>query len=141
MRWDNYINLVIGKPWVNRTRGPKEFDCYGLLIDSLEKVKNLNIPVADGYFECESIESAGKTELETENWIETTSNFADAFAAYDENNDMFHVGAVTPHGCLHAFGLHGSGSVALHKLSKLTRLLQLSNPKFKELKFYRYANS
>lgn len=140
MRWDSYINSVIGKPWENRKRGKESFDCYGLLIDAFEKVKHLEIPIADGYFECKAIETIGKNELEKQNWIETTSNYADAFAAYDKNGNMFHVGAVTPHGCLHAFGLNGNGSVALHKLSKLIRLLQLSNPQYKELKFYRYAN-
>ncbi|MGB2265140.1 MAG: hypothetical protein ACPH3C_08140 [Glaciecola sp.] len=137
MKWDIYINTVVGKPWVNRSTGPDSFDCWGLVVDSLLNVDCIEAPDVDGYIDNEPIENIGTKAIKSVFWLESSESDAHIFACYDNNNNMVHVGRVTPHGALHAFGMHGNGQVSLHTIPTIRRLMILSNPRFKEIKFYR----
>ncbi len=49
MKAEDYINEVVGKPWVNRAEGPDTFDCWGLVIDSFRRVDGVELPQIEGY--------------------------------------------------------------------------------------------
>ncbi len=40
----HWVNHYIGLPWVAYARGPTSFDCWGLVLDVLEKQFNIHLP-------------------------------------------------------------------------------------------------
>lgn len=54
MRAEEYINLVVGKPWESRAEGPDSFDCWGLVIDSFKKIDGVHLPQIKSYANIDS---------------------------------------------------------------------------------------
>lgn len=113
----DWINQVVGKPWVDRAAGPNAFDCWGLVTDSFLQIDGVTLDVAPGYVEGEPIETAGNNFRDQLNWPEQEGpTNGCVFCVYLSNGSMVHVGrilAITGIGlyAVHAAGKDGVGQV------------------------------
>lgn len=125
-----WIESVVGKPWVDRASGPDSFDCWGLVIDKFKRVDNIDLDPVSGYESGDPIELAGPAEALL--WTETDSGQDGCvFAVYSESGDMIHVGLVmmiykAGIYAVHAAGKNGIGQVVAeplhHVVKRYTRL-------------------
>lgn len=136
MNEKDYIDSVNGKPWVNRSTGPDSFDCYGLMIDYFKRVKNITLPLIDGYKDNESIRKIGQAGEVF--WNECDIKDAESFACYDSCGAMLHVGIVTSYGYLHAFGKADTGQVYLHDTRRFNAAVKLGLPQLAQVKYFKW---
>lgn len=115
MNAEEYINSVVGKPWKNRANGPDNFDCFGLVLDSFDRVDGIILPQVPGYSDvnCKT-EVAATAELNTGNWVQCGKAEGAMMVSYDASGSPVHVGRVLAGGVLHALGKNGGGSVKWH---------------------------
>lgn len=133
-----WINSVVGKPWVDRSTGPDKFDCWGLVVDSFQRIDGVVLPEVAGYESGEPIENIGTTAAN--GWHEIP-DAADGcvFCVYLNNGSMVHVGRVLMINkagfyAVHAAGKDGVGQVAAEPLRSIKsryagRLKYFSGPK------------
>lgn len=131
----NYINSVVGKPWVNRAEGPDAFDCFGIVIDSFRKVDGIEIPVICGYSDgSDDIESGFDIESNSGAWRKSQARDGAVMVAYN-NDKPAHVGRCIAGGVLHALGNQdGQGSVQFHDYKMLRKI-------FNRVEYYALNNS
>lgn len=134
MSVDDFIQKVIGVPWVNRSCNFNEMDCWGLVILYYQYVLGISLKDIDGYksktscIELEAIPEAKR------HWIKINAPVNHCvFIAY-QNQQPGHVGVVIDSYVLHAKGneTHG-GQVQYNRLDAITRCYQ-------KVEFYEYAN-
>ncbi len=102
MNAEEYINSVVGKPWVNRSEGPDDFDCWGIVIDSFRKIDGIELPQIGGYVdhECDTGEAAQEA-LDTNNYAKCQPTNGAIMTAFF-NGKLVHVGRCLAGGVLHA---------------------------------------
>lgn len=91
MTQKEFVDLVIGKPWVSRDISLDGMDCYGLVVLYYRHVLGIDIQIPDGYFEFEEpLYLAGASKC---NWEETNgpSNDGIMFVLYNGESPR-HVG-------------------------------------------------
>lgn len=122
----DWINAVVGKPWVDRADGPDKFDCWGLVVDSYRRIDGIELPDVTGYAAGEPIEAIGAPVRDSLGWPEVPNATDGAvFCVYLSNGDMVHVGRVLNihkaglH-AIHAAGKDGKGQVAAEPMRQLT---------------------
>lgn len=121
MNMSDYIDSVIGKPWVDRAYGPDSFDCWGLVVDSFEKVDGISIPTVEGYSEFESTSACTSNALGTGRWLESEEPSAGLVFVCEQNGEASHVGRmVDSQYCLHS--PHSGSGVQVNRLSAMKRL-------------------
>lgn len=122
MKVNEYLDSVIGKPWVDRARGPDAFDCMGIFIDFHEKIYNRIIYIP-GYATGEVDVAQGFKQQTEEGIFIPVDEPADGilFTAFVDNTPT-HLGLVIGNMCLHALGneKHG-GQVRYQRLMVLKR--------------------
>jgi len=122
----DWINSVVGKPWVDRAAGPNAYDCWGLVTDSFLRIDGITLSNAPGYTEGEPIETAGNDFRDQLGWPEQAqASNGSVFCVYLSNGAMVHVGrvlAITGIGlyAVHAAGKNGVGQVTAEPLRQLT---------------------
>lgn len=128
---ENYINSVIGKPWVNRAEGPDAFDCWGIVIDSFRKVDGIELPQISGYVDinCETSEAAQQA-IDSKNYIKCQPSDGAIMAAFF-NDKLVHVGR-----CLCGRVLHSTEGIGVRadKYSVITRVNQ-------RVEYYKYVDN
>ena len=107
-----WIDSVVGKPWVDRADGPDYFDCWGVVLDSFLRVDEKPLHNVEGYDSGELIETAGAREAQ--GWPEIESPIDGCvFCVILASGDMIHVGRIFQVGsglvAVHAAGKHGNG--------------------------------
>ena len=108
---EDYINMVVGKPWKNRAEGPDEFDCWGIVIDSFRKIEGIEVPQVAGYANAEcTTNQAALEEIKTGQWSPSQPSNG-AIMVAKEGDKITHVGRVLGGGVLHALGKNNLGSV------------------------------
>lgn len=91
----SWINDVVGKPWADRAAGPREYDCWGLVVDSYRRIDGVEIDPVDGYDSGAPIEQAGPAEQATGHWVEVPkAQHGAVFCCYTAAGNMEHVGRV-----------------------------------------------
>lgn len=124
MNATEWINSVVGKPWVDRTDGPDSFDCWGLVIDSFRRIDGIELPEVPGYSSVQPIEEIGAPAAAS--WIELTSPVDSCvFCVYLNNGSMVHVGRVLTIRkagvyAVHAAGGNGKGQVVCEPIKSIT---------------------
>lgn len=98
----DYINSVVGKPWVNRAEGPDSFDCWGIVIDSYRKVDGIELPQIDGYIDTECKTDEAAQQAKDANIYERCEAQDGAIMVAYFNDKMVHVGRCLCGGVLHA---------------------------------------
>ncbi len=131
MTEEEYVNITIGKPWVNRAEGPCSFDCWGIVIDSFRKLDNIDLPQIDGY--CDKLCDTGKAAQEafdSDNYIKCQPANGAIMTAFF-NDKLVHVGRCLAGGVLHA--TEGIG-VRHDKYQVIARVNQ-------RVEYYKYVNN
>lgn len=119
-----WINAVVGKPWVDRMAGPDAFDCWGLVVDSFCRIDGVELNDVSGYSDGHPIEVIGSPVRDSYGWpeIEKPQDGA-VFCIYLSNGDMVHVGRILDAGgnlhAVHAVGKGGKGQVAAEPIRAL----------------------
>lgn len=128
---EDYINSVIGKPWVNRAEGPDAFDCWGIVIDSFRKVDEIELPQIAGYVDvdCETSEAAQQA-IDSKKYIKCQPSDGAIMAAFF-NGRLVHVGRCLSGGVLHS--TEGLG-VRFDKYRLVTALHQ-------QVEYYKYVDN
>ena len=135
MSKDEFIRLVVGKPWVDRACSFEAMDCWGVVVLYFRYVYGVEIPHVIGYETGEtSIESGFAEQVTDKKWIKVEKPSGDgvAFMAF-KNGVASHVGVVVDGlYILHSAGTERcSGQVRYDKLNVFNR----TNP---SIEFYRY---
>lgn len=121
MNIKDYIDSVIGKPWVDRATGPDAFDCWGLVVDSFDKVEGITLPVVDGYADGVVTSQCAMKEIENPHWKEVDSPTAGLVFVCESSGGASHVGRmIDSTWCLHS--PHGGSGVQVNKLAAMKRL-------------------
>lgn len=121
----DWINAVVGKPWLDRAAGPNAYDCWGLVTDSYLRIDGITLDSAPGYSEGEPIENIGSVFRDQLGWPEQARpTNGSVFCVYLANGAMVHVGrilSVTGIGfyAIHAAGKNNIGQVAAEPLRVL----------------------
>lgn len=121
----DWINAVVGKPWVDRASGPDSFDCWGLVVDSFRRIDGVELPDVTGYEDGQPIEAIGSPVRDNYGWPEWDNPQDGAvFCIFLSNGDMVHVGRVlNVHKAglhaIHAAGKDGKGQVAAEPIRAL----------------------
>lgn len=123
-----WINAVVGKPWIDRADGPDSFDCWGLVLDSFRRIDGVELHNVIGYEEGSPIEVAGIPEQASGRW-QKLDKYEDGavFCCYSVSNVLVHVGRVflligSGYHAVHARGSEGKGQVAVDDIRALQRL-------------------
>ncbi len=121
MNITEYIESVIGKPWVDRAAGPNAFDCWGLVVDSFDKVEGVELPTVLGYSDGIKTSKCAKHEIERSHWIEVDNPTAGLVFVCEHSGGASHVGRmIDSTWCLHS--PHGGSGVQVNKLAAMKRL-------------------
>lgn len=128
MNIDDYINSVVGKPWVNRAEGPDSFDCFGLVLDSFRRLDGIELPVIPGYLDFSStVAEAVKEQKIKDCWSKVSSAvFAHGtvVVCYHSGKPV-HVGRCLCGGVVHSLGNRkGEGIVRFQSHAMIRRLFQ-----------------
>ncbi|AUR85556.1 NlpC/P60 family protein [Vibrio phage 1.076.O._10N.286.51.B7] len=101
MKAEDYINSVIGKPWVNRAEGPDAFDCWGLVLDSFRKIDGFELPQIDGYVDtqCKTAKAASEA-IDSGSYIKCEPHDGAIMTAFI-GKKIVHVGRCLCGGVLH----------------------------------------
>lgn len=115
----DWIDSVVGKPWVDRTDGPDSYDCWGLVVDSFRRIDENPLNNVEGYESGELIETAGAREAQ--GWPEISAPIDGCvFCVILASGDMIHVGRIFQVGsklvAVHAAGKHGNGQTVVEPI-------------------------
>jgi hypothetical protein len=134
MKAIDFVNKVVGLPWINRASGPDCYDCWGLIIDYFDKVHDEKIPTVIGYSDGSTpIADGFFKQAESGYWLkESTPSDGIVFAAF-RGEIPAHVGVITGGRCLHCLGSDDKpGSVGYHSIPTLEKI-------YSRLEYWRYV--
>ena len=119
----DYVNSVVGKPWVNRAEGPDAFDCFGLVLDSFRKLDKIELPLVPGYADF-TVEVADAVEYQKtiSQWEKVYPKDGAVMVCYQLRKPI-HVGRCLVGGVVHALGnARGEGEVRFHSYWSLDKV-------------------
>lgn len=124
-----FIDLMIGKPWRNRACNFEAADCWGLIVLYYWHVLSVNIHHTDDYESDREFLTCYHGEIIF--WrLDSAPSEACMFVAYDGIKPR-HVGLIVDGMAFHSRG--ESGHIRLDKLRTLQKI-------FTKVEFYRYAS-
>lgn len=94
MTEQEFFDLVVGKPWVDRADGPDCFDCWGLVMYSMIHIDGVWPPVVDGYKSGVPTGQAAAEEVASSNWAKSIGRDGDVVWYFDSSGLLAHVGRV-----------------------------------------------
>ena len=118
-----FINLMIGKPWVNRADTVDEVDCYGLVKLYKSMVDGIKLPQATGYKEGFAFTSIWRRETKRVWWQVGKWTDGAMVTFYDNSMQAVHIGiCVGNQQVLHARGnATDGGKVEIHSIIVLSK--------------------
>jgi hypothetical protein len=131
----NWPQLYIGRPYEHGARGPKAFDCWGLIWFVYQRHFGISLPELPGITTAGALACAKAIRLAIEEeWIETTCPFDGCAVAMGQTDYCFyHVGLYTS----------ADGGLIVHALGKpagvvadTLKRIRLSG--FRTIKFFRH---
>ena len=123
---NEFINKIIGVPWVNRASSFDACDCWGLVLLYYKHVMSIDLPPVEGYLEKIDIGECWYGESLKSHW-QKVSNIDEhglVFTCYSVSGRPQHVGVYIGNGLvIHADGhIKDGGSVRVNKLTAISRL-------------------
>ena len=117
MTQTEFINKMIGKPWVDRASSFEECDCWGLVLLYYKEVLNIDLPVVKGFTEKEDFLLCYESGVQQWQEVKTPITQGLAFTSY-KGDTPTHVGVCIGNGmALHCRGsVNQAGSVEVHSL-------------------------
>ena len=140
MKPSDYINSVVGKPWV---RASDSFDnggvdCWGLVVDSFDKIDGIKLPTPPWRVEMD-LDKSGVAAINTGCYQPSNSVHGAIFAVVDRDGAMLHVGRVLNGYALHADGAVGkNGEIVAVELSVLKRRYRVCGF---DMRYYQYIGA
>lgn len=129
MNDQEFIEYTLGKPWVDRATGPNSFDCWGIVTEYYRLVKDVDLPVVEGYADgSSSIVEGFFSQADSGLWNLEPGGVV--FMAF-KGGQPAHCGVVIGDKCLHAAGRDWGGQVCLHKVRVMKRF-------FDDIQFWEY---
>ena len=126
----DYVNSVVGKPWVRFGNGPDAFDCWGLTVDSFATVDGLDIKRVKGYqdgYACAT--PLAEAEIGSGRW-KPSQPMDGAVMVVSEKGKPINFGRCIMGGVLHAYGKPGQpGQVRWQTYQAIRR-------QFREITYY-----
>lgn len=117
MTQNEFIKIMLHKPWVNRASSFESCDCFGLVMLYYKHVMGIDLPVVDGYNEVTPVGKCWSVGIKQ--WEEVEKPVAQGlmFTCY-EGDTANHVGIViSPTKVLHCRGTVGDpGKVEIHSI-------------------------
>lgn len=136
MTAQEYIDRVVGVPWVNRGCTLDGMDCWANVILYFRHVHGVEIPEVAGYADGSTPISDGFFAQANAGWWHQEQEPSDGlvFAAF-KGDIPAHVGVITGGRCLHSLGSdERPGSVGYHSLRTIEKL-------YSRLEFWRYVGN
>jgi len=141
MNKQEFIEKIVGTPWVNRAHSFDECDCFGLVYLYMKHVTGICPELTDDYLTGEDFAKAFSSQLESGKWVKQDRQDADTIVFMMYANDIpMHCGVMLDRvNCIHAFGSEGKGRVAVWKLSQVKSFLigRFGEPR---VEFYKWVN-
>lgn len=120
-----FINKMIGVPWVNRASSFDSVDCWGLVILYFDKVLGVKLPDVKGYREKDDFNLCWNLEASNKHWakVENPEPGSIVFTCY-KNDKPTHVGVVLSRTkVLHTTGgLESAGSVQVNTIRAVEKI-------------------
>jgi cell wall-associated NlpC family hydrolase len=106
MNQREFINKIIGTPWVNRAYGFDGCDCFGLVYLYFYKVKGVMQDLTPEYLNNKNFSDAFQAQLNSGSWIKVDRPAGDEVVFMCFNGDMpMHCGVmINRNEVLHSFG-------------------------------------
>ena len=103
----DFMTMTINKPWKRSASGPNEYDCFGLIIDHLKQVKDIEYKPSENYLDLTCLNEACNTEQQ--NFVPIKQRELSEYVLYLDNDGIFaHCGIYIGRGLvLHASELRG----------------------------------
>lgn len=137
MKPSDYINSVIGKPWV---RASDSFDnggvdCWGFVVDSFLKIDGIKLPTPPWRDEMD-LDKSGAAAIRGGDYEPCEACHGAIFVVVDRDGAMLHVGRILNGYAAHADGAVGrNGEVVAIELSMLKRRYRVCGF---DMRYYRY---
>lgn len=143
MNKKDFVNKIVGTPWVDRAYGFDGCDCFGLVYLYLSEVEGKIAKLTSCYTTGVNFSLAFNAQLNTGEWIklEGPEDGAIIFMMYAGDIPV-HCGVMLNRvDCLHAFGSSGNGQAVVWKMSQvkkhLTRFYKLGETP--RVEFYKWV--
>jgi hypothetical protein len=131
---NEFVNKVVGVPWVNRGCDFIGMDCWAVVVLFFDHVHGINIPIVPGYADGTTpIADGFFAQAESGYWLkELAPSDGVVFAAF-RGEIPAHVGVITGGRCLHCLGSDDKpGSVGYHSIQTLEKI-------YSRLEYWRYV--
>lgn len=112
MKPEDYVNSVVGKPWVKGSDDPAVgLDCWGLVLDSFRRIDGRELPPVFQRQNCDLHRSAA-IALRRGDFVPCDEKEGALWTLVDSSGCLVHVGRILCGRAVHAAGSEiGSGSV------------------------------
>jgi cell wall-associated NlpC family hydrolase len=134
MTSNEFVNKMIGVPWVNRGAELTGADCWGIVVLFFKHVHGISIPIVPGYADGTTpIADGFFKQAESGYWLsQSAPSDGVVFAAF-HGEIPAHVGVITGGRCLHSPGSDDNpGAVGYHSIQTLGKI-------YSRLEFWRYV--
>jgi hypothetical protein len=125
MNKKEFLNKIIGTPWVDRAYGFDGCDCFGLVYLYLSEVEGKISKLTNCYLDGTDFQLAFNAQLNTGEWarLDGPSDGAIVFMMY-AGDVALHCGIMLDKvNCLHAFGSNGKGQTVIWKMPQVKKHL------------------
>lgn len=126
----DFVNEMIGKPWVNRGESFNGADCWGVVILSFREIDSVELPQLKGYQnkKCKTSDAAKEAE-QTGLFKRAQATNGAIMTVHDNHGNITHVGR-----CLCGRVLHSTESMGARWDTYAS-----INSQFKNVRYYKYA--
>ena len=99
---EDFINKIIGLPWVNRGEDFDGVDCWGLCILSFRKIDGVELPVVAGYADVNCSTGDAAKQVDMQQFTECQPSDGAIMCVFDNKANLLHVGRCLCGRVLHA---------------------------------------
>ena len=144
MNQKDFVNLMVGKPWVNRGFNIDGCDCFGLVFLYMYHVENKLPTLTPEYLNNSDFEKAFYSILETGEWVKQDEPTEDSIIFMMFNGEIpMHCGIMLDAvNCLHSYGEMNNGQVVVWKLKQVKKHLSrfFNVGQSPRVEFYKWVN-
>lgn len=114
---EEWVNDVVGKPYLERTDGPYAYDCFGVVLDYVRRVRDRECSLT-GF---DTGTPFAELLASTDDWVPRSDGFVMCCFIDDQPS---HCGVVVGDRVIHAMGHNYTGQVHNHSVLKFKRMFK-----------------